>query len=71
MDFQVEAEFPAFGLADVQWIVLDEPLPGGTLVVVNASRALPEGAYVTPVIAAAVSRADDGPASAGPAEPEG
>ncbi len=37
------------GVVAEQWAVLAEPLPDGTLVVVNAARSLPDGTEVEPV----------------------
>ena len=49
VDFHVQGEFPQLGVVAEQWAVLAEPLPDGTLVVVNAARSLPDGIEVEPV----------------------
>lgn len=42
----IEGEFPQFGLPDTQWVVLEELLEAGTLVVVDAARGFVDGARV-------------------------
>ncbi|MCP3905805.1 MAG: HlyD family efflux transporter periplasmic adaptor subunit [Planctomycetes bacterium] len=58
--YHVEDEFPVLGVPDRQWVVLSSPLPEGALVVINASRSLPEGMHVEPVTAGDGSIADVG-----------
>ena len=41
--YLLEADRPGTGLEDQQWVALEEPLPPGALVVVDAARVLPEG----------------------------
>ncbi len=55
VDFRIECELPRLGLPDREWVVLKEPLRTGDLVVINASRALPDGLVVQPVPATALS----------------
>ena len=52
VDFQIQGEFPQFGLPDELWLVLDPSvqLTDGALVVVAPSRALTEGLQVEPVL---------------------
>ena len=66
-DFTIEAEVPALGLPDLQWVVLDESLPSNALVVVDSSRTLAEGTPVTPVIAT-TARAEQSNSNPGPGE---
>lgn len=49
VDFHVQGEFPELGVVAEQWAVLAEPLPDGTLIVVNAARSLPDGIEIEPV----------------------
>ena len=53
IDFQIERTYPELGLADVQWVVLREPLQEGEQVVVNGSRSMSEGMAAQAVIAEA------------------
>ncbi len=48
--FDLEGRFPQFGLPDEQWVVLKEPLPTGTLIVLSASMSILDGQRVEPVI---------------------
>lgn len=50
VDFSLTADLPETGLVDRHWVVLHEPLPEGTLVVVDGSRSLADGTAVEPVI---------------------
>ena len=50
VDFNTQADFPSLGLTDQQWVVLKHPLPEDSLVVLEGSRALTEGAEVVPMI---------------------
>ena len=45
----MQGEFQKLGVTAEQWAVLAEPLPTGSMVVVNAARSLPEGLRVDPV----------------------
>jgi RND family efflux transporter MFP subunit len=49
VDFHLERSFPQLGVPDRQWVVLRTDLRSGELVVLDASRALPEGAAVRPI----------------------
>jgi hypothetical protein len=49
VDFNVQGAFPVLGLPDQHWAVLREALSPGTLVVVDGSRALTEGAVAEPI----------------------
>ena len=49
VDFHVQGEFPELGVVAEQWAVLAEPLPDGTLIVVNAARSLPDGIEIEPI----------------------
>jgi multidrug efflux pump subunit AcrA (membrane-fusion protein) len=51
---------PAPTLPDTEWVVLAEPLPKGTLVVLDGSRRIAEGAPVTAIRPGAESTADLG-----------
>ena len=51
VDFEIRCELPELGLPDDQWVVLRDPLRPGDLIVINASRTLPDGLVVRPVIA--------------------
>ena len=64
--FQLEGEFPELGLPDDEWVVLEDPLPDGALVVVTASRALPDGLAVRPLVAGDGHVADLGDGEAAP-----
>lgn len=57
--FDVEGSFPKFGLKDTQWVVLKEPLPTGTLVVLSASMTILDGQKVEPKIAIAAEPAPE------------
>ncbi|MFN3168072.1 MAG: efflux RND transporter periplasmic adaptor subunit [Phycisphaeraceae bacterium] len=76
IDFEVEADFPRFGLEDRQWAALKKPLEPGTLVVLSASISILDGQRVEPVVTndAATDRQDDQTASRrntpGPADGE-
>lgn len=48
--FDLEGDFKSFGLDDSQWVVLKEPLPTGTLVVLSASMTILDGQRVEPKI---------------------
>lgn len=48
--FDLEGTFPRFGLLDTQWVVLKDPLPPGTLVVLSASMTILDGQKVEPKI---------------------
>jgi len=61
VDFNLQADFPSLGLTDQQWVVLKHPLPENSLIVLDGSRALAEGAEVVPLI---------GPAQTTQARPE-
>lgn len=50
VDFSVEGDFDELGVEAEQWAVLADELPKGALVVVNASRPLPDGLLVQPVV---------------------
>lgn len=60
---------PAPTLPDTEWVVLAEPLPAGTLIVLDGSRRIAEGAPVTAVRPGAESTADLGAASPGNGNP--
>jgi len=51
VEFALERPFPQFGLPDEQWVVLSEPLPVGTQVVVDGSRSLAVGSAALAVAA--------------------
>ncbi len=55
VDFHVQGEFPTLNVVAEQWAVLSQPLPNGSLIVVNAARSLPDGLRVDPI-----SHANDG-----------
>lgn len=65
VDFNMQADFPSLGLSDQQWVVLKHPLPENSLVVLDGSRALAEGAEVVPLISSGQTQAG-APRSAGP-----
>lgn len=44
--YQVREEFPETGLTDDHWLILDEPLPEGALVILDASRRIADGTIV-------------------------
>ena len=46
--FPVNEERPASGLADTQWLVLEDPIPDGDLLVVDGARSFEEGMAVEP-----------------------
>ncbi|MEM9111166.1 MAG: HlyD family efflux transporter periplasmic adaptor subunit [Planctomycetota bacterium] len=48
--FDLEGTFPGFGVEDTQWVVLEEPLEPGTLVVLSASMTILDGQKVEPKI---------------------
>lgn len=48
--FDLEGTFPRFGLPDTQWVVLKEPVPPGTMVVLSASITILDGQKVEPKI---------------------
>lgn len=48
--FELEDAFPQFGVKDTQWVVLKEPLPQGTLVVLSASMTILDGQRVEPKV---------------------
>lgn len=48
--FDLEGSFEQFGIADTQWVVLEEPLPQGTLVVLSASMTILDGQKVEPKV---------------------
>ena len=50
VDFHVQGDFPALNAVAEQWAVLSEPLPDGSLIVVNAARSLPVGLRVEPIL---------------------
>jgi len=58
--YHLDGAIPQLGLADLEWVVLREPLPEGTLVVVEAGRRLPPGSRVIPRITGADAPATDG-----------
>jgi RND family efflux transporter MFP subunit len=49
--FNVRGSFPQFGIDDQTWVVVNDPLPLGSLVVLDAARSLVEGTRIEPVIA--------------------
>ncbi|MGB0766295.1 MAG: efflux RND transporter periplasmic adaptor subunit [Phycisphaeraceae bacterium] len=49
--FDLEGDYPRFGLDDRQWVALDAPLAPGTLVVLSASMTILDGQRVEPVVA--------------------
>lgn len=49
VDFHVQGDFPTLNVVAEQWAVLSEPLPNGSLIVVNAARSLPDGLRVEPI----------------------
>lgn len=49
VDFHVQGDFPALNAVAEQWAVLSDPLPEGSLIVVNATRSLPDGLRVEPI----------------------
>jgi hypothetical protein len=51
VDFEIHYDLPALGLPDDQWVVLRDELRSGDLIVINASRTLPDGLAVQPVVA--------------------
>lgn len=52
VDFHVQGEFPTLNVVAEQWAVLSQPLPDGSLIVVNAARSLPDGLRVEPILIA-------------------
>lgn len=46
--FDLEGTYSKFGVEDTQWVVLKEPLPTGTLVVLSASMTILDGQKVEP-----------------------
>jgi multidrug resistance efflux pump len=46
-----EGELPRYGVPDSQWVVLDDPLPPGTLVMLDGNRTIAPGTAVEPVAA--------------------
>jgi multidrug efflux pump subunit AcrA (membrane-fusion protein) len=46
VDFQVDGERPETGIPDQQWVAISPEIPTGTLVVIEAGRALPIGLEV-------------------------
>jgi multidrug resistance efflux pump len=48
--FEVEADFPRFGIDDRQWAALKEPLEPGALVVLSASMSILDGQRVEPIV---------------------
>jgi len=54
--FQLEGRLPVLEMPDEQWVVLQDALHEGDLVVVNGSRALPDGLAVVPIIDSEESR---------------
>lgn len=76
--FEVENTFEQLGVPDTQWVVLKDPPPTGTLVVLSASITILDGQPVEPVIANPAEQAKHadpdaapGTALAGPDEPAG
>lgn len=69
-----EGELPRFGVPDSQWVVLDDPLPPGTLVMLDGNRTIAPGTAVEPVPAsesfsrpaAIAERRGEGAAAAAP-----
>ena len=59
--FPLNEARPSTGLADTQWLVLDEPLPAGSRLVVDGGRSFEEGMSVDPrdPVASATERAGD------------
>jgi RND family efflux transporter MFP subunit len=45
----VRGDYPQLGVESEQWAVLEEDLPAGSLVIVNAARTLPDGTAVDAV----------------------
>ena len=56
VDFHVQGDFPTLNVVAEQWAVLSEPLPNGSLIVVNAARSLPDGLRVEPISLAGDSK---------------
>jgi multidrug efflux pump subunit AcrA (membrane-fusion protein) len=52
VEWTFEAEIPRFGLPDTQWVVLDEVLSEGTLLMLDGNRTIAPGTAVRPVAAA-------------------
>jgi multidrug resistance efflux pump len=48
--FDLEGAYPQFGVEDSQWVVLNEPLDPGTLIVLSASMTILDGQRVEPSI---------------------
>jgi len=61
--YAIRRAHPESGLDDVEWLALEEPLPHGTLVVLDAARRIDVGARVEPL------RPGESPAVAIEAEP--
>lgn len=57
VDFRYAGTPAGAVVADTDWAVLDDPLPAGTLVVLDGSRSLAEGQPVEPVRASATASA--------------
>jgi len=49
-DFSVRQHYPQLNLPDDEFAVLDQPLPEGSVVVVNASASVSDGQAVQPVV---------------------
>ena len=47
--FALRGARPATGVEDLEWVVLETPLPEGSLVVVDGSRAVAQGTLVEAV----------------------
>lgn len=67
VDFNTQADFPSLGLTDQQWVVLKHPLPENSLIVLDGSRSLAEGAEVVPMINSAATQAPTDQMSRSPA----
>lgn len=52
VEWTFEASLPRFGLPDTQWVVLEEGLPEGSLLMLDGNRTIAPGTAVRPVAAA-------------------
>lgn len=55
--FQIRSTMEQFQIADDHWLVLEQPLPEGSLIVLDAARRIADGTLVRPVIAAEIASA--------------
>jgi len=68
--FDLEGDYPTFGLNDTQWVVLKQQIDPGTLVVLSASMTILDGQKIEPVISNDQKQADPAQTARNGGEPD-